>query len=106
MSPVLRPKALVLRADFMERMEFKYGEEARQAGCYVVSAAGFDSVPADVGALWTANKFVAAGGTPSAIESFLTFHSTGSFKGAALPFTLQIWDWQHQVATAPVLLFA
>ena len=68
----------------MERMELKYGEEARQAGCHVVSAAGFDSVPADVGALWTANKFVAAGGAPSSIESFLTFHSSGSFKGAAL----------------------
>ena len=68
----------------MERMEFKYGDQARQAGCYVVSAAGFDSVPADVGMLWTARKFAAMGGAPSAVESFLSLRSTGGFRGAAL----------------------
>ena len=66
----------------MERMELRYGEQARQAGCYIVSAAGFDSIPADVGTLWNAAKFAALGGKPSAVESFLTMRSTAGFKGA------------------------
>ena len=66
----------------MERMELKYGEQAREAGCYIVSAAGFDSVPADVGTMWNAAKFAALGGVPSSVESFLTLRSVGSFKGA------------------------
>ena len=72
-----------LRPDFMERMEFKYSEQAREAGCYIVSAAGFDSIPADVGTLWNAAKFAALGGLPSSVESFLTFRSAGSVKGAS-----------------------
>lgn len=35
--------------EFIERVEFLYDDAARQAGCYLASAMGFDSVPGDVG---------------------------------------------------------
>lgn len=57
--------------EFIERMEFEYDAKAREAGCYVASAVGFDSVPGDVGALWTSSLF-----TPPArcttVETFIS----------------------------------
>lgn len=43
--------------EFIERVELKYDEEAHNAGCYVASAMGFDSVPGDVGVLYTMSCF-------------------------------------------------
>lgn len=33
---------------YMETMQLKYNEQAREKGVYIVSACGFDSIPADV----------------------------------------------------------
>ena len=70
-------------ADFMERMEFKYDAKARESGCCVVSGAGFDSIPADVGCLWTQRKFGPAG-VPATVESYLTLHCKRRLQGAAV----------------------
>ena len=68
-------------ADFMERIEFKYGAKAKEAGCCVASAAGFDSVPADVGTLWTQRKF-GPKGVPATVESYVTMHCERRLRGA------------------------
>lgn len=37
------------KPEFIERVELLYNETAKQAGCYLASAVGFDSVPGDLG---------------------------------------------------------
>jgi short subunit dehydrogenase-like uncharacterized protein len=64
----------------MERMEFKYDARAKEAGCCVASAAGFDSVPADVGTLWTQRKF-GPRGVPATVESYVTMHCKRRLRG-------------------------
>ena len=59
-------------AEFMELMEFRFHDKAKKNGCFVVSAAGFDSVPADLGVLYTMQQFQAPA-IPSAVTSFLFF---------------------------------
>ena len=76
-------------ADFMERMEFKYDAKAREAGCCIASAAGFDSVPADVGTLWTQRKF-GPKGVPATVESYVTMHCKRRLRGALT----QLHRWQ------------
>lgn len=66
-------QTLFVPAEFMELMEFRYQEKARAKGCYIVSAAGFDSIPADLGVLFTQRQFPAPA-TPSSVTSFLSIH--------------------------------
>lgn len=42
---------------FLEGMQLKYYNEAKQKGVYIVSASGWDSIPADVGTTWTKQQF-------------------------------------------------
>lgn len=39
--------------EFIERMELKYGAAAAASGAHVASAAGYDSLPADLGTVYT-----------------------------------------------------
>ena len=41
----------------MELMEEKYHRQAKEAGVFVVSACGFDSIPCDVGVRFTEENF-------------------------------------------------
>jgi short subunit dehydrogenase-like uncharacterized protein len=43
--------------EFIERIALNCDDDAKAAGVFVASAVGFDSVPGDVGALWTAQQF-------------------------------------------------
>ncbi|CAM9386594.1 unnamed protein product [Phaeothamnion confervicola] len=45
--------------EFFDRMRLKYHDTAAAAGVLVLHACAFDSVPADLGALWTAQAFLA-----------------------------------------------
>ncbi|KAL3135847.1 hypothetical protein ABBQ32_007405 [Trebouxia sp. C0010 RCD-2024] len=58
--------------EFMELMEFRFHAKAKKNGCFVVSAAGFDSVPADLGVLYTMQQFQPPA-VPSSVISFLSF---------------------------------
>ncbi len=49
-------------------MELKYHDAAERAGVIVVSACGFDSIPADLGAAHNVASFP-AGAVPACIES-------------------------------------
>ena len=55
-------------------MEFRFQEKARAHGCFIVSAAGFDSIPADLGTLFTQRQFQAPA-VPSSVTSFLSIQS-------------------------------
>ncbi|NXP83305.1 SCPDL oxidoreductase, partial [Ramphastos sulfuratus] len=57
---------------FLEGMYLKYNQKATEKGVYVVGSCGFDSIPADMGVLYTRDKLK---GTLTAVESFLKVKS-------------------------------
>nr|XP_021188743.2 saccharopine dehydrogenase-like oxidoreductase [Helicoverpa armigera] len=54
---------------FMELMQIRYDERAREAGVFVISACGWDSVPADMGVIFLKQNFK---GTLNSVESYLS----------------------------------
>uniref|UniRef100_A0A7N9AWR4 Saccharopine dehydrogenase-like oxidoreductase n=1 Tax=Mastacembelus armatus TaxID=205130 RepID=A0A7N9AWR4_9TELE len=58
---------------FLEGMQLNYSSQAADNGVYIIGSCGFDSIPADMGVLYTRDQFK---GTLTAVESFLTV-STG-----------------------------
>ncbi|CAL8317289.1 unnamed protein product [Boreogadus saida] len=57
---------------FLERMQCEYHSQALERGVYVIGSCGFDSIPADLGVLYTERQLK---GTLTAVESFLTISS-------------------------------
>ncbi|KAG7244258.1 hypothetical protein INR49_004396 [Caranx melampygus] len=57
---------------FLERMQLEYHTKAMDRGVYVIGSCGFDSIPADLGILYTKRQFK---GTLTAVESFLKISS-------------------------------
>ncbi|XP_016048639.1 saccharopine dehydrogenase-like oxidoreductase isoform X2 [Erinaceus europaeus] len=57
---------------FLELMAWKYHEKAAAKGVYIIGSCGFDSIPADLGVIYTKNKM---NGTLTTLESFLTIQS-------------------------------
>ncbi|KAM9315924.1 saccharopine dehydrogenase-like oxidoreductase [Gastrophryne carolinensis] len=55
---------------FLESMYLKYNSQAAEKGVYVIGSSGFDSIPADMGVLFTRNSLQ---GTLTAVESFVSF---------------------------------
>lgn len=55
-------------------MEYKYNKLAQKTGALMASAAGFDSVVADMGVLFALQQFDPPA-VPSAVESFLTLRT-------------------------------
>ncbi|CAK1541230.1 unnamed protein product [Leptosia nina] len=53
---------------FIETMQLKYNDQARDAGVYIISACGFDSIPTDLGVIFLEQNF---GGTVNSVESYL-----------------------------------
>ncbi|KAK2854207.1 hypothetical protein Q5P01_006868 [Channa striata] len=54
---------------FLESMQLNYSSQAAEKGVYIIGSCGFDSIPADMGVLYTRDQFK---GTLTAVESFLT----------------------------------
>ncbi|XP_052002103.1 saccharopine dehydrogenase-like oxidoreductase [Xyrauchen texanus] len=54
---------------FLESMQLNYHDQAAEKGLYIVGSCGFDSIPADMGVVYTRDQFK---GTLTAVESFLT----------------------------------
>jgi len=42
---------------FLEGMQLKYHSKAQENGVYIIGSCGFDSIPADMGILYTQNHF-------------------------------------------------
>jgi short subunit dehydrogenase-like uncharacterized protein len=57
--------------EFIEAVELRHGRAAEAAGVTCVSSCGVDSVPADVGLLYCAERMREAGFLPTAAESFV-----------------------------------
>ncbi|XP_034043763.1 saccharopine dehydrogenase-like oxidoreductase [Thalassophryne amazonica] len=57
---------------FLEGMQLNYHSQAADRGVYIIGSCGFDSIPADMGVLYTRDQFK---GTLTAVESFLTVAS-------------------------------
>ncbi|KAG7328060.1 hypothetical protein KOW79_008004 [Hemibagrus wyckioides] len=57
---------------YLESMQLSYGAAAADGGVYIVGSCGFDSIPADLGVIYTRDQFK---GTLTAVESFLTVSS-------------------------------
>ncbi len=53
----------------MERMLYEHGDQAKDAGVYIVSACGFDCIPNDLGALVLEKNFP---GELAYVESYMT----------------------------------
>ena len=43
--------------EFLERMQLNYNKEALDNNVFIVGSCGFDSVPADLGLIYTKNNF-------------------------------------------------
>lgn len=57
---------------FIGRMQLDYDEAARARGVCIISACGFDSIPAEMGCVYAGREFVAAGGSElNSIETYL-----------------------------------
>lgn len=76
--------------EFMERMEAEYHDKAVKAGSLVVSACGFDSVPAELGVMFNSRQWVGAA-APNWVEAYLVLESErrivgnfGTFESAVL----------------------
>jgi short subunit dehydrogenase-like uncharacterized protein len=58
-------------AEFIERMALQYGDTAKANGCYIASAAGFDSLPADMGTILTQRLFKPPA-VPCSVEAIIS----------------------------------
>lgn len=68
---------------YMELMNLNYNDLAREKGVYIVSACGFDSIPADIGVKFFEDKF---DGEVHSIESYLTTWTTDKTSGATIHY--------------------
>ncbi|XP_076918733.1 putative mitochondrial saccharopine dehydrogenase-like oxidoreductase At5g39410 [Bidens hawaiensis] len=68
--------------EFMERMEADYHEKAVETGSLVVSACGFDSVPAELGLLFNSRQWFSPA-VPNRVQAYVSLESD---KGMALNF--------------------
>ncbi|XP_066467604.1 saccharopine dehydrogenase-like oxidoreductase [Tiliqua scincoides] len=57
---------------FLEGMYLNYNDKAAEKGAYIIGSCGFDSIPADMGVLYTRSNLK---GTLTAVESFLNIKS-------------------------------
>ncbi|KAK4271950.1 hypothetical protein QN277_020565 [Acacia crassicarpa] len=60
--------------EFMERMEAKYHEKAMETGSLVISACGFDSIPAEMGLMFNSRQWEAPS-VPNRVEAYLSLES-------------------------------
>jgi len=58
----------------MEKMQLEYHKAAQEAGVYIVSACGFDSIPVDLGVIFAQQNFE---GEINSIETYLHGESEG-----------------------------
>jgi len=68
---------------YMERMVLEYNDKAKEKGSYVVSACGFDSIPADMGVCYLEKHFE---GVVNSVESYLQTYGGDKAKGATVHY--------------------
>jgi short subunit dehydrogenase-like uncharacterized protein len=68
---------------FLEKVQLKFHDEAKDKGLYVVGSCGFDSIPCDMGQVYLSEKM---GGDVNAIESFLKVKTPEGVSGPSINF--------------------
>ncbi|CAI0454164.1 unnamed protein product [Linum tenue] len=66
--------------EFMERMEVNYHDQAVEKGSLIVSACGFDSIPAELGWMFNSKQWPSAA-VPNQIEAYLSLESEKTIVG-------------------------
>lgn len=66
--------------EFMERVEAVYHDRAAETGSLVVSACGFDSVPAELGIMFNSRQWVSPA-VPNRVEAYVSLESEKSIVG-------------------------
>lgn len=72
--------------EYLERMQLVYHREAEEKGVFVVGSCGFDSIPADLGVIFTQNNFKY---DLNHVESYL---SVEGGKDEPLSFNFATWE--------------
>ena len=75
---------------FLEKMQLKYHEEAKNNSVYIVGSCGFDSIPSDVGMAFLAKKMA---GDVNEIETYLKVSLPQNVGGPAVNFG----TWQSAI---------
>lgn len=74
---------------YMERMQLEYDDLAKEKGVYIVSACGFDSIPADMGVQFFEKHF---DGDVHAVETYLkSWQEGGKTSGAGYIAVHPFW---------------
>ncbi|XP_011194846.2 saccharopine dehydrogenase-like oxidoreductase [Zeugodacus cucurbitae] len=60
---------------YMETMQLKYNKQAQERNVFIISACGFDSIPADLGVVFIEKNF---DGVVNSVESYLKNYSKGN----------------------------
>jgi short subunit dehydrogenase-like uncharacterized protein len=81
--------------EFVDRMWLRYHEEARRNGARIVHSCGFDSIPYDLGALFTVQRLPE--GVPIKLEGFV--RTRGAFSGGTYASTVTAFSRVRQMAT-------
>jgi hypothetical protein len=76
--------------EFLESMQLKYDQAAREKQVYIVGSCGFDSLPADLGVLYTRQQ---AAFDVEQVESFLTFEN----RDKSIPTGFNYATWESAV---------
>ncbi|PIN14830.1 putative membrane protein [Handroanthus impetiginosus] len=66
--------------EFMEKMEASYHEKAVEKGSLVISACGFDSIPAEIGFFFHSRQWVGPS-APNQVEAYLSLESDKKIVG-------------------------
>ncbi|XP_061388532.1 saccharopine dehydrogenase-like oxidoreductase [Musca vetustissima] len=75
---------------YMETMQLKYHREAQERNVYVVSACGFDSIPADMGIVFIEKNF---DGIVNSVETYLqSYTKGGSNSGGGAGIHFGTWE--------------
>jgi short subunit dehydrogenase-like uncharacterized protein len=80
--------------EFVDQMWLRYNEQAEQSGARIVHSCGFDSIPYDLGALFTVGHLPE--GVPIALEGFVRIGAT--FSGGTYHSAIQIMGRLRQGA--------
>ncbi len=81
--------------EFVDRMWLGYHEQASRSGARIVHSCGFDSIPYDLGALFTVEQLPE--GVPIALEGFVRVG--GTFSGGTYQSTIEILSRLRQGAS-------
>ncbi|XP_061704840.1 saccharopine dehydrogenase-like oxidoreductase [Cydia pomonella] len=83
---------------YIENVQLKYNDAAKEAGVYIVSACGFDSIPNDMGLVYLQQNFE---GTLNSVESYVSVEVTPEFQNeAAKSGIIHFGTWESAIISA------